>query len=168
MGSALNCHYLYNWIKLPEGCLREFRNITVCSDYLCDGIPDSLFEENNSKNLTITHNRLVKTYYNIKHEGAVKINVFELRHPYEPLKGIREVKSLLATSLCTLWDSHPCREFITENINTRGIEYIARYQYIVHGVYNKQSPFQHITINIVWEIKFESQELTKHLPSETI
>ena len=103
MGSGLNSCYLYSYIKLPEGCLREFRNITVCSECLCDSIPDSLFEVNNSRNSVSTHSRLAKTYYNLRWDGNTKINVFEPHHPYEPLKESGEVKSLLDISLCTLW-----------------------------------------------------------------
>ena len=85
---------------------------------MCDSIQDSLLERNNLRDLSTMCNKLSKTYYNIEHEGTVKISVFEPHHPYIPLKGTGEVKSLLAMSLCTLWDSHPCREFITENIKS--------------------------------------------------
>ena len=168
MGSNLHNHYLYNRIKLPEGCLREFRNINVCSDYKCDSIPDGLLERSNSRNSFTACTKLSRTYYNIKHEGIVKISVFEPHHPYIPLKRKGEVKSLLATSLCSLWESHPCKEFITENAKSQGIEYIAKYQYIIQGIYNKLPPFRYIAVNIVWELKFEAQELVKHLPIETI
>ena len=67
-----------------------------------------------------------------------------------------------------MWDNYPCKEFITEDIDNWGIEYIAKYQYVIQGIYNKQPPFWHITVNIVWELKFEAQELIKQLPTEII
>ena len=84
MGSRLNSCYLYNRTKLPEGCL--LRNITVCSDCQCNSIPDSLLEANNSQNSVSTCSRLAKTYYNLRWDGNTRINVFELHHPYKPLK----------------------------------------------------------------------------------
>ena len=44
MGFNLHSHYSYNQIKLPEGCLREFRNITIESDYMCESLPDGPLE----------------------------------------------------------------------------------------------------------------------------
>ena len=66
--------------------------------------------------------------------------MFEPHHPYVSLKGKGEVNSLLTTSLCALWDNYPCKEFITEDIDNQGIEYIAKYQYVIQGIYNKQTP----------------------------
>ena len=43
--------------------------------------------------------------------------MFEPHHAYIPSKGKGEVKSLLM-SLCALWDNHPCKEFITEDVNS--------------------------------------------------
>ena len=137
MGFNLHSHYLYNWIKLPEACLREFRNINVCSDYMCDSIPDGLLERSNLRNSFPTCTKLSKTYYNIKHEGIVKISMFKPHCPYVPLKGKGEVKSLLTTYLCTFCGNHPCKEFITEDVNSQGIGYIAKYQYIIQGIYNQ-------------------------------
>ena len=67
--------------------------------------------------------------------------MFKPHHPYVSLKGKREVDSLLTTSLCALWDNYPCKEFITEDINSQGIEYIVKYQYVIQGIYNKQPQF---------------------------
>ena len=168
MGFNLHSHYSYNQIKLPEGCLREFRNITIESDYMCESLPDGPLERGNPRNLFPTNTKLSRTYYNRKHEGIIKISMFEPHRPYVSLKGKGEVNSLLTTSLCALWDNYPCKEFITEDIDNRGIEYIAKYQYVIQGIYNKQPPFRHITVNIVWELKFEAQEIMKHLPTEII
>ena len=66
-------------------------------------------------------------YYNRKYKEVVKISVFKPHHPYISLKGRGEVNSLLTTSLCALWDNYPCKEFITEDINSQGIEYIAKH-----------------------------------------
>ena len=108
---------------------------------MCDSIPDGLLERSNKRNSFPTCTKLSKTYYNIKHEGIVKISVFKPHHPYIPLKGKGQVKSLLTTSLCTSWDNHPCKEFITEDVNSQRIGNIAKYQYIIQGIYNKQPPF---------------------------
>ena len=43
--------------------------------------------------------------------------MFEPHCPYVSLKGKGEVNSLLTMSLCALWDNHPCKEFISEDIN---------------------------------------------------
>ena len=51
MGFNLHSHYSYNQIKLPEGCLREFRNITIESDYMCESLPDGPLERGNPRNL---------------------------------------------------------------------------------------------------------------------
>ena len=141
MGFNLHSHYSYNRIKLPEGCLREFRNITIESDYMCESLPDGPLERGNPRNLFPTNTKLSRTYYNRKHEGIIKISVFEPHRPYVSLKGKGEVNSLLTTSLCALWDNYPCKEFITEDIDNQGIEYIAKYQYVIQGIYNKQPPF---------------------------
>ena len=54
--------------------------------------------------------------------------MFKPHCPYVSLKGKGgKVNSLLTTSLCALWDNYPCKEFITEDINSQGIEYIAKY-----------------------------------------
>ena len=168
MGSRLHTHYLYNQSKLLDGCLREFRNINICSNNLCDSIPDDLLGRNNSRNSFRTCTKLSMTYYNVDHEGIVEVRVFEPHRPYIPLKRNREVNSLLAMSLCTLWESHPCKEFITEDVKNRGSGYIAKYSYVIHGIYNKQPLFQQIVINITWELRFKLHELTRHLPIETI
>ena len=88
MGFNLHSYYSYNQIKMPEGCLREFRNITVCSDYICDSIPDGLSESSNRRNSFPTYTKLSKTYYNRKHEGIIKISMFKPHHPYVSLKGL--------------------------------------------------------------------------------
>ena len=108
---------------------------------MCDSIPDGLLERSNLRNLFPTCTKLSRMYYNRKYEEIVKISVFKPHHPYISLKGKGEVNSLLTTSLCALWDNYPCKEFITEDINSQGIEYIAKYQYIIQGIYNKQPPF---------------------------
>ena len=118
MGFNLHSHYSYNQIKLPEGCLRKFRNITVDLDYMCDSIPDGLLERSNPRNSFPTNTKLSRTYYYRKYEEIVKISVFKPHHPYVSLKGKGEVNSLLTTYLCALWDNYPCKEFITEDINS--------------------------------------------------
>ena len=95
---------------------------------MCESLPDGPLERSNPRNSFPTNTKLSRTYYNRKHEGIVKISVFEPHHPYVSLKGKGEVNSLLTTSLCALWDNYPCKEFITEDIDNRGIEYIAKYQ----------------------------------------
>ena len=102
---------------------------------MCDSLPDGPLERSNPRNSFPTNTKLSRTYYNRKHEGIVKISMFKPflnldfkpHHPYVSLKGKGEVNSLLTTSLCALWDNYPCKEFITEDINNRGIEYIAKY-----------------------------------------
>ena len=85
---------------------------------MCDSIPDGLLERSNLRNSFPTCTKLSKTHYNRKHERIVKISVFKLHHLYVSLKEKREVNSLLTTSLCALWDNYPCKEFITEDINS--------------------------------------------------
>ena len=86
MGFNLHSCYSYNRIKLPEGCLREFRNITIESDHMCESLPDGPLERGNPRNLFPTNTKLSRTYYNRKHEGIIKISVFEPHHPYVSLK----------------------------------------------------------------------------------
>ena len=86
MGFNLHSCYSYNQIKMPEGCLREFRNITIESDYMCENLPDGPLERSNPRNSFPTNTKLSRTYYNRKHEGIVKISVFEPHHPYISLK----------------------------------------------------------------------------------
>ena len=117
MGFNLHSCFSYIQIKLPEGCLREFRNITICSDYMHDSLTDGPLERSNPRNSFPTNTKLSRTYYNRKDEGIVKISVFKPHHPYVSLKGKGEVNSLLTTSLCALWDNYPCKEFITEDID---------------------------------------------------
>ena len=93
---------------------------------MCESLPDGPLERSNPRNSFPTNTKLSRTYYNRKHEGIVKISMFEPHCPYVSLKGKGEVNSLLTMSLCASWDNYPCKEFITQDINSQRIEYIAK------------------------------------------
>ena len=109
MGFNLHSCYLYNQIKLPEGCLRELRNINVCSNYMCDSIPDGLLETIQNlcmrkhpdsgcvyvlhKNVNWTYTSLSLKYFFLRHMiSVIRQNLtvrvpefWEQRYSYESL-----------------------------------------------------------------------------------